>query len=257
MPSRKKTADDISNHMVDLKNSEKDNVKVEKTRISVKSASNRDSTSREENQMKPEILQEEIGTTIPETISQSSFERVQNNHGQIFLGGGLFVVGVILLLGNLLKISFGEYLWPFIFIVPGLLVFLSALSSDKTSGEGLAILGAILFSFGFLFFLQSITGLWATWAYIWALVAPTSIGFAQIVYGDRKGRSMIVESGIRLAKIGIIIFAAGFIFFEMVIGISGFGLRSLGLPVIPSILIIAGVFVLIKTLLRKESHQKY
>jgi hypothetical protein len=35
--------------------------------------------------------------------------------------------------------------------------------------------------------------------------APTSVGFAQIIYGEHKGREAIVESGHRLVKIGLTI----------------------------------------------------
>ena len=174
------------------------------------------------------------------------------DRGALFFGGGLFFMGVLLLLGRLLQIPFGVFLWPFIFIIPGVLVFLTALSSDSSSGEGLSILGGILTSLGMLFLLQSMTNLWATWAYAWALVAPTSIGFSQMIYGERKNREAIVQSGRRLANIGLTIFAVGFIFFELILGISGYGLGRFGLPVFPMILIFAGLVILVRSYLRNR-----
>lgn len=177
----------------------------------------------------------------------SSFDR-----GALILGGGLLLMGVISLMGRLLNIPFGDFLWPFIFIVPGVLVFLTALSTESSSGEGLSILGGILTMLGFVFLAQSVTGLWASWAYAWALVAPTSVGISQMVYGMRKDRDTIVQSGRKLANLGMTMFVIGFVFFELVIGINGFGLRRFGLPVFPLMLIFAGLVVLYSTLMRKK-----
>jgi hypothetical protein len=45
-------------------------------------------------------------------------------------------------------------------------------------------------------------------------------------------------------------FLIGFVFFEFVIGVSGFGLSRFGLPITPMILIFAGMFILIRSLAR-------
>ena len=174
------------------------------------------------------------------------------DRGSILLGTGMLVMGGLLLAGKLLEISFGQFLWPFIFIVPGALVFLSAISPDSSSGEGLSILGGILIALGFVFLMQSVTGFWASWAYIWALIAPTSVGLSQMVYGNLKQRDAIAASGMRLVKIGLALLIVGFIFFEIFLGISGFGLRQFGLPVFPMMLILFGVFMLVQSFLNKR-----
>ncbi len=199
-----------------------------------------------------EPVKEQVKT---EPVSARESEKTQASgldRGALFFGGGLLVMGLLLLLGRLLAIPFGVFLWPFIFIVPGILVFLTALSTDSSSGEGLSILGGILTSLGALFLAQSITGLWASWAYAWALIAPTSVGFAQMVYGERKGRDAIVQSGRRLVNIGLTIFAIGFVFFELILGISGFGLGRFGLPVFPMMLIFVGLVILVRSYLRNR-----
>lgn len=183
--------------------------------------------------------------TVPEKPVKGSLDR-----GALILGGGLLFLGVVLLLGRLLRIPFGDYLWPFIFIVPGVLVFLTSLTTKSSSGEGLSILGGILTTLGLVFFLQAVTGLWATWAYVWALVAPTSIGVSQMIYGMAKDRNSIAASGRRLATLGLFMFAIGFGFFEFILGISGFGLASFGLPVFPMLLIFFGLIILVRSLLR-------
>ena len=174
------------------------------------------------------------------------------DRGSILLGTGMLVMGGLLLAGKLLEISFGQFLWPFIFIVPGALVFLSAISSDSSSGEGLSILGGILSALGLVFLMQSVTGFWASWAYIWALIAPTSVGLSQMVYGNLKQRDAIAASGMRLVKIGLTLLVVGFIFFEIILGISGFGLRRFGLPIFPMMLILFGVFMLVQSFLNKR-----
>ncbi len=172
--------------------------------------------------------------------------------GAIILGAGLLVMGVLLLGGNLLNIPFGNYLWPFIFIIPGALVFLTSISANRSNGEGLAIVGGIFTTLGLVFLMQSITGLWATWAYIWALIAPTSVGLSQMAYGNIKDNEAIARTGWNLAKIGLIMLAVGFVLFELIIGLSGFGLARLGLPVFPMILIFIGGFLLIRSVLQSR-----
>jgi len=177
---------------------------------------------------------------------------VRVDRSALVFGGGLLILGLVLMLGNLLQIPFGRFLWPFIFIIPGGLVLLAALGSDSSSGEGLSILGGILGSLGLLFLAQSMTGWWASWAYAWSLVAPTSVGVSQMLYGQAQHRDEIVKSGRRLINLGLTMFAIGFVFFELVLGVSGFGLGRLGLPVFPMILIFAGLFVLISSLRRNR-----
>jgi hypothetical protein len=188
---------------------------------------------------------------VPKPMEEPKMNR-STDKGPMLLGAGLLFMGLLLIAGRFLHIPFGSFLWPFIFIVPGAIVFLSAISSDRSSGEGLSILGGILTSLGVVFLMQSITGLWASWAYIWALVAPTSVGLSQMVYGNLKGRDSIADSGWKLTKIGLSIFAIGFLFFEVVLGISGFGLGRFGLPVFPMILILIGAIVLVRSIFRAK-----
>ncbi len=204
----------------------------------------KESPSQKVQSLKKPIQGEKIGTAQKDSRTKI---HSTSDRGPMLFGAGLLFMGFILLAGRLLNIPFGDFLWPFIFIVPGALVFLSALSSENSSGEGLSILGGILSMLGFVFLMQTITGFWASWAYIWALVAPTSIGLSQMVYGNLKQRDTIAASGLRLTKIGLSIFTVGFLFFELVLGISGFGLARFGLPVFPMILIFAGTLMLVRS----------
>jgi len=199
------------------------------------------------------MIEEEVQSEQnSESISDVKTNNIRQDNGPIILGIGLLVFGVLLLGSNLLNISFSGMLWPFIFIIPGALLFVASISSGQNSGEGLAIVGGILSMLGFVFLMQTITGFWATWAYIWALVAPTSVGLSQMLYGNMKKNDSIVNTGWKLTRIGLIIFGVGFVFFELIIGVSGFGLRRFGLPVLPMILIFAGGFIVIRSLFRSK-----
>ena len=174
-----------------------------------------------------------------------------SDRGVLILGASLLIIGVLLLLGQFLRIPLADYLWPFIFIVPGVILFISAVNMES-GGSGLAIAGGILTALGGLFLFQSITGFWVSWAYAWSLVAPTSIGLSQWIFGSIKKNDSLVTGGQQLMRVGLTIFAIGFIFFEIILGISGFGLEQFGLPVIPIVLIAVGILILIRALVVKK-----
>lgn len=173
------------------------------------------------------------------------------NRGTLLFGGAILIIGIVLLLGELFQISFGRYLWPLFILIPGVVVFLSSLSMGK-GGDAVAIVGGILSSVGVVLFLQNLTGFWASWAYAWSLIAPTSVGISQVVYGVVKKSDTHVKNGWEITKVGLIIFAVGFTFFELIIGLNGFGLGSFGLPVIPIGLIALGVIILITAIFKKS-----
>jgi len=191
----------------------------------------------------------EVNHVMEETKLEDSAS-INQDRSALFLGIGLLVFGALLLLGRLLSIPIGSYVWPFVFIIPGVMLFATSLSSDSGSAEGLSIFSGILTALGLLFLAQTITGLWATWAYAWAFVAPISVGISQMIFGRHKNRESIYESGLRVTRVGLWLLLAGFIFFELIIGISGFGLSQLGLPVMPMVLIFAGIVILVRSLIR-------
>ncbi|HOU24673.1 MAG TPA: hypothetical protein PLN42_10560 [Anaerolineae bacterium] len=148
----------------------------------------------------------------------------------LFFGLGLIGLGGLLLLGELFHLNFWGLLWPFFIIGPGVLLFaLSLFAGSGGGGEALAIVGGIITTVGLILFFQNATDLWATWAYAWALIAPTSIGVSQLVYGLFKGRRDLVRSGLSVAGVGLVIFLVAGAFFELALNISGFGVGPLGL----------------------------
>jgi hypothetical protein len=165
----------------------------------------------------------------------------------LVFGAGFILFGLLLLVGQLLHIDLLNLLWPFFIIVPGAALFLAALLASGKSGEPLAIVGSIITMVGSILLFQNVTGLWATWAYAWALIAPTSIGLGLLVWGAVKGHQDKVKEGLNLAGIGLVIFLVAGAFFELVLGVSGFGLGPLALPFL---LIGLGVVLILVNLVR-------
>jgi hypothetical protein len=182
-----------------------------------------------------------------EKRSHSSVDR-----GSLLLGATLLVIGSVWILGQILHISLAGYLWPLAIIIPGVLVFISALNTDSVGGDALAVIGSILTSVGLLLFVQQLTHTWASWAYAWALIAPTSIGIGQVIYGKIKKHESLVSTGLQMAKVGLWIFSIGFVFFELIIGLNGFGISRFGLPVLPVVLIGIGALILIRAITYKR-----
>jgi hypothetical protein len=172
--------------------------------------------------------------------------------GPILLGAGLLLLGVILLVGELLNFRFQAVMWPFIFIIPGGMMFISALNAKDGRGESLAIFGSMTMMLGVMFFFQQTLDMWASWSYSWALLAPTSIGIAQMVYGKQRDRDGLVRNGRNLVEVGLTLFVVFFVFFEVLLNVSGKNLIPFDLPAFPVALILLGIFVMVRTLFRSK-----
>lgn len=168
----------------------------------------------------------------------------------LVLGGALIIIGILFVLGQMFDIRLGSFVWPFYIIIPGVLLFAYALTMGGRGGEGLAIFASIVTMTGALLLYQNTFNHYESWAYAWALVAPTSVGLGMFVYGSLKNQPQMVVNGKRLTTIGAVIFLIGGVFFELIIGISGFGLGSYAWAIL---LIALGVFFLIRSLSPRAS----
>ncbi len=200
--------------------------------------------------VKVNIPKEEPVKSEVHSVEKRSHNSV--DRGSLLLGATLLVIGSVWILGQILHISLAGYLWPLAIIIPGVLVFISALNTDSAGGDALAVIGSILTSVGLLLFVQQLTHTWASWAYAWALIAPTSIGIGQVIYGKIKKHESLVSTGLQMAKVGLWIFSIGFVFFELIIGLNGFGISRFGLPVLPVVLIGIGALILIRAITYKR-----
>jgi hypothetical protein len=166
--------------------------------------------------------------------------------GAILIGFGvlLIVLGALFFVGQLVGLDLGRFAWPFFVIVPGLAAFGFGLAAGGRTGERITPLGSAVTMVGIILLYQNAADHFESWAYAWALVFPTAIGLGQMAYGSLKGREEMVATGRRLALIGVVLFLVGAFFFELVVGISGFGfgLDRFGWPLL---LVILGMLLLL------------
>ena len=167
----------------------------------------------------------------------------------ILLGIAFLMVRFIL---SIFDFDFGHYTWPLFIIIPGVLMFISAFILERQAGVTLAMFGGMVIMTGGILMLQNIFDLYATWAYAWALIAPTSMGLAKLVYGALRGMGDEVKNGLAMATVGAVIFVVAGAFFELVIGLNGFGL-NVSWVCWPALLIGGGVITLIVNLIPRRN----
>ena len=188
-------------------------------------------------------------------MSEKLTPKMNSNAVSLILGASLILVGALFLVGKFLgtffHFDFGHFTWPLYILLPGLLLFLTSFAIEQRSGLTLAILGAVVIATGAILLVQNTFDIYASWAYAWALVVPTSIGLAKLVYGGLRRMQDQVKSGLNLAGIGLAIFVLGGIFFELVIGINGLQFAGAWLCW-PVLLIGLGVVLLLSSLLRSR-----
>jgi hypothetical protein len=170
------------------------------------------------------------------------------NRGGVVLGIVLIVVGGLFLLDRATGFDLAGAGWPLFVIVPGILLFVWGLSVTGREGAGLAVGGAITTVVGVILAVQNATGLWATWAYAWALVGPGGTGIGLIGYGLTHRDQPMVANGLRSLGTGLALFVGFGLFFEGVIGLSGTPFLSTDIG--PILLIAAGIALLLFGLLR-------
>lgn len=155
----------------------------------------------------------------------------------------LVVLGILFLTAQFLRIDLWSLAWPFFVIIPGLMFFAGMIASGKGKAGGLAIPGSIVTTVGLILLYDNTFNAWATWSYAWALVFPTSIGLGLLIKGLWEEREPDVRQGRQMVLVGLIIFVAAAVFFEVIIGIGAGGLSSYFWSLA---LIALGVYLLVK-----------
>lgn len=163
--------------------------------------------------------------------------------GALAVGLGLIILGVLFLLGAVFQVDVWGALWPFFIIVPGLLFFVAMVSIGR-AGAPLAVPGSIVTTVGLILFFQNVTGLWATWAYAWALIFPTSVGIGIAIAGLWSDDTRAVRGGTAMAGVGLAIFLFFAFFFEVILNLNGLRSGAIGQVVIPIMVIGAGLVLL-------------
>jgi len=171
-------------------------------------------------------------------------ERRETQSSGLVFGIMLVAVGTVFLGLRLGNIALGPDSWPLWLIIPGLAMFVGSLFIPSRGGLGLAIPGVILAIVGGILWVQSAYGVYGTWAYAWALVAPTGPGLAMLVYGAVHGDGDLARDGLRATLTGAGLFLGFGLFFEGVIGISGHRIEHLD-QVLPYAAIGLGILLIV------------
>lgn len=106
----------------------------------------------------------------------------------------------------------------------------------------LVIPGAIITGTGGILLLQSITGRWESWAYMWTLY-PVFLGMGLVYMGRRTSNAGTFRTGREFARWGLVAFVVFAAFFELFI-FSGSGLAGMFWP---GLLILAGLWLLFRS----------
>jgi len=167
---------------------------------------------------------------------------IKRNSGMLVAGAVLIALGLLSLAGHLFRgFPFWSYLWPFIIIGIGALFFVGMFVGGK-SMAGLAIPGTIIGGIGLLLFIQNLTNGWESWAYSWTVILLL-VGLGIFIMGLYSGDAQRRQSGLRVMKVGAILFIIFGGFFELVI----FGFRHNGIQqyVFPVLLVLLGAYLVV------------
>jgi hypothetical protein len=139
--------------------------------------------------------------------------------GAATVGVLLIVLGAAFLVMQQLDIKWQNADWPLYVIVPGAILLLAGLAIPHEAGMGLAIPGGMITTVGLLLAYQEHNDAWASWAYVWPLVLPGSVGASLTLFGILHRNRDILEAGLITAAAGLGIFIVFGLFFVDVIGI--------------------------------------
>lgn len=173
-----------------------------------------------------------------------------SRRGTVLLGLALVLLGGLALAGRFMNVDLLSLGWPIFVLAPGIVLFAAGVAVGGKAGLGLAIPGGIVSMVGVVLTFQSATGLWGTWAYAWALVAPGGIGLAFVLYGLLTGQGDIARGGVPILLTGIGLFIGFGLFFEGVLDLTG----EDGVPelLLAGALVALGVVVVLYGLLRRQ-----
>ena len=159
----------------------------------------------------------------------------------ILLGGWFLAVQFVPGLGSWIN---PEWAWPLLIVSVGAFLLLFGL---LVGAPGMAVPAVIVSGIGGILYYQNVTGDWASWAYLWTLI-PGFVGLGSILSGLLSGnfRKSLREGG------GLIIISL--ILFFIFASIMG-GWNLLG-DYWPALLILLGLWMLIRQLLRPHSPAK-
>jgi len=164
---------------------------------------------------------------------------MQNNRSNIgaLIGGAVLIaVGLLSLAGQVFHSLNWGFLWPFIVIGIGALFFVAMFAGGKQTAA-FAIPGSIIGGIGLILLFQNITGHWESMSYFWTLIL-TSVGVGIYIMGWYGGEETQKQSGLKVIKIGLVMFVIFGVFFEMIFS-------SFNNVIFPVLLIVLGGYLVL------------
>jgi hypothetical protein len=191
----------------------------------------------------------------PSNPIRAQAQRVTQLGGAIAVGIILISLGFLFLLQQLLNLSIWRiwhYGWSIFPLAAGFLLFAIMVLGGKGTAK-MAIPGSIVTMIGLVLLYQTVFDQYQSWSYAWALVIPTSIGVGRYIRGWWEDRPDLRARGRLEIRIGLILFVALAVFFEMFLNLSGFFTGALSRFAFPVLLMAGGVLVVLSRLLNRPS----
>jgi hypothetical protein len=160
----------------------------------------------------------------------------RSNAGALVAGALLIGFGLLALAGQVFRTVNWGFLWPFAVIGFGALFFVLMFAGGK-GAAAFAIPGSIVSGIGLVLLFQNITGHWESMSYFWTLII-LFVGTGIYIMGLQAGDTNQKQAGMRLMKIGFILFVIFGAFFETIFS-------SFSNIVFPVLLIILGGYLVL------------
>ena len=138
----------------------------------------------------------------------------RSNAGTLIAGTILILFGLLALARNIFDFLDWGSVWPVAVIAFGALFFFAMVAGGKQTAA-LAIPGSIISGIGLVLLFQSITDRWESMSYFWTLIIMF-VGIGIYIMGLYGGDENQKRSGLRVMKVGFILFIIFGAFFEMI-----------------------------------------
>src|SRR5512146_1756668 len=125
-------------------------------------------------------------------------------------GAALIGLGVIFLLGQVLRVDVMNFLWPVFILAAGAAFFIGMVAGGRAMGA-LAVPGSVITTVGLILFFQNLFGLWATWSYAWALII-CGAGVGLLIFGSWSQLPDLRRAGQVVIGVGLVLFVVFGIF---------------------------------------------
>jgi hypothetical protein len=160
----------------------------------------------------------------------------RSNSGGLIAGTLLIVFGLMALAGQFFRAVDWGFLWPFAIIGFGALFFVAMFAGGKGTAA-FAIPGSIISGIGLILLFQNITQHWESMSYFWTLIIMF-VGVGIYIMGRYGTDENQKRSGLRVMKVGFILFIIFGAFFEMIFS-------SFSNIIFPVLLILLGAYLVL------------